>query len=127
MLGRSALPCGAQTLAATLLAALAADPARGAPPADPAAVARAVGQPAALPAQPEAAPRAGPGARQQVVVTGRYADGSVRDLTPFCEMAVEPADVAAAEAGGYLAARKSGTAALVVKAGGRAARVPLVV
>jgi hypothetical protein len=126
MLGRSASPPGARTLVAALLVALAA-PARGAPPADPAAAARAVGQPAALLVQPEAVTLAGPRARQQVVVTGRYADGSVRDLTPFCELSVEPAEVAAAEAGGYLAARKSGTAALVVKAGGQTTRVPVVV
>src|SRR4051794_350035 len=108
MLGRSAFPPGARTLAAALLTALAAGPARGAPPADPGAAARAVGQPAALLVQPEAVTLVGPRARQQVVVTGRYADGSVRDLTPFCEVSVEPADVAAAEAGGYLAAKKSG-------------------
>src|SRR5262245_57226664 len=119
MLGRSAVSPGARTLVAALLAGLAAVPARGAPPADPAGVARVVGQPAALVVQPEAVSLVGLRARQQVVVSGRYADGSVRDLTPFCAMSVEPADVAAAEPGGYLAARKSGTAALVVKAGGR--------
>src|SRR6516165_6329306 len=58
-------------------------------PTEPAARAKLVGQPLALLVQPESITLNGPRAMQQLVVTGRYADGSVRDLTPFCEFGVE--------------------------------------
>src|SRR5262249_19690634 len=48
-----------------------------------------VGQPAALVVQPLAVALSGPGSVQQLVVTGRYADGSVRDLTPYVDYSVE--------------------------------------
>jgi hypothetical protein len=96
-------------------------------PADPAARLQLIGQPAALRVQPEAVTLAGPRAVQQVVVTGQYADGSVRDLTPFCDLTVETADVAAVDAGGFLRPTKSGTTALVVRAGPQTARVPVTV
>src|SRR5206468_3941059 len=70
---------------------------------------------------------AGPRARQQLTVTGRYADGSVRDLTAFCELSCEAPDLVAIERGGYLAPRKNGSAALQVKAGNKVVKVPLAV
>src|SRR5262249_57581885 len=77
--------------------------------------------------QPEAVTLTGPLALQQVVVTGKYADGSVRDLTPFCAMSSEPADVMAIDAGGMLTPKRNGAATLVVKAGGQTARVAVTV
>jgi hypothetical protein len=64
---------------------------------------------------------------QQVVVTGRYADGSIRDLTPFCELTVENNHVAAVSADGLVLPRTPGSTALVVKAAGQTARVPVTV
>jgi hypothetical protein len=64
---------------------------------------------------------------QQVVVTGRYADGSVRDLTPFCELALEGADVAGVSPEGLVLPKKNGSTGLVVKAGGQTARVAVTV
>src|SRR5258707_487426 len=93
-------------------------------PTDPAARAQLVGQPASLLVQPAAIKLAGPRALQQLVVTGRYADGSVRDLTHFGEMTFEPADVVVA-VDGFLQPRKNGTTTLVIKAGGQVARVPV--
>ena len=63
-------------------------------PADPAARACLIGQPTALRVEPAAVTLTGPRALQQVVVTGQYADGTVRDLTPFCDLAIEAPDVA---------------------------------
>jgi hypothetical protein len=63
---------------------------------------------------------------QQVVVTGHYPDGSVRDLTPFCDMTTEAPDVAAL-ADGLLRPRKNGATRLVVRAGGREVKVPVTV
>jgi hypothetical protein len=109
-----------------LALALAATAAPAAVPTDPAKVAPLVGQPTALAVQPETITLTGPRAMQQVVVTGKYADGSLRDLTPFCEMTAEAADVAGLK-DGLVVARKNGTTNLVVKAGGQTAKVPVVV
>ena len=117
---RHSLPAGL----ALLLSAL---PAPAAAPADPATKAQVIGQPAALLVQPEAIALNSPRATQQVVVTGKYADGSVRDLTAFCDLALEAPDVATVETGGFLLPKKSGATALVVKAAGQAARVPVTV
>src|SRR5436305_1538194 len=61
----------------------------------PAAPADEVGKPAALVVQPETVVLAGPRSMQQMVVTGRYADGTERDLTPFAEWQAEAAGVVA--------------------------------
>ncbi|HEX5269047.1 MAG TPA: hypothetical protein VFW33_01105, partial [Gemmataceae bacterium] len=121
-MGISRLPLPSAFLALTTFA-LAAP---AAVPTDPAKVAPFVGRPTALVVQPESITLAGPRALQQVVVTGKYADGTVRDLTPFCEIAPESADVAALK-DGLLAPKKNGTTSLVVKAGGQTAKVPVIV
>lgn len=110
---------------AWLLAVAATAPA--AVPADADARARLVGRPIALRVQPEAVTLAGPRALQQVVVTGQYADGSVRDLTPFCDLTTEAGDVAAIDPTGVLLPRKTGSTVLVVRAGPQTARVPVTV
>jgi len=71
---------------------LAASPVRAAPPTD-AEKEAVVGRPVALAVQPETVRLAGPRATQQLLVTGRYADGSERDLTPFCDLSAEDAGV----------------------------------
>src|SRR5262245_6191251 len=98
----SATPYCTRALAAPLAVlalAAAAVPARAGLPGDPAQRAAVVGQPAALLVQPETITLAGPRSRAQAVVTGRYADATVRDLTPFAELSVEPADLAAVDDG----------------------------
>src|SRR5258708_36894838 len=80
-----------------------------------------VGKPAALVVQPAAITLTGPRATQQLVVTGKYADGTVRDLTPFAALRVQQADIAAL-ADGFLTPRKNGATALVVEAGGQLVR-----
>src|SRR5262249_45744983 len=108
---------GSFCLAASVLL-LAVTTAPAALPTDTAARAALIGQPASLHVQPESITLTGPRAVQQLVVTGQYADGSVRDLTPFCELTPEAADLVAVEEGGFLVPRKSGTTTLVVTAGG---------
>jgi hypothetical protein len=97
-------------------------PAAAASPPERAAV---VGKPSALFVQPAAITLAGPRAQQQAVVTGRYADGSVRDLTLFCDFAIENPAVAAVDTSGIVTPRGNGHTALVVRAGGLAAHVVL--
>src|SRR5205823_10604921 len=52
-----------------------------------------IGQPTALIVQPQNITLVGPRAMQQVIVSGKYADGSLRDLTPFCTVTAEAADL----------------------------------
>lgn len=105
------------TLAAAPVFAFAAMPSR---PDERAAL---IGKPVAVMVQPATITLSGPRAVQQLVVTGKYADGTVRDLTPFAGLRVE-GDVAAM-ADGFLTPRKNGTAAVVIEAGGQTVRVPL--
>jgi hypothetical protein len=83
-----------------------------------------IGQPTTLEVQPPVIELGGLRAVRQVLVTGHYADGALRDLTPFCEMSLEGAS-ASLEAGGFLEARGNGESALTVKAGGQTVRVPV--
>jgi hypothetical protein len=113
-------------LSLTLLLALVF-PARAVLPSEPADRAKIAGQPVALQVQPAAITLNGPLAMQQVVVTGTYEDGSVRDLTPFAELTAEAAAVASVDASGFVLPHKNGVTALVIKAGGKTARVAVTV
>jgi hypothetical protein len=77
--------------------------------------------------QPESITLAGLNAHQQIVVTGRYADGSARDLTPFAELTIDKPGCLEVGSDGFLAPRKNGAATLIVKAGGQSVRVPVTV
>jgi hypothetical protein len=89
--------------------------------------AQIIGQPTALLVQPDNIVLDGPRAMRQIVVNGKYADGSVRDLTPFCEYSLETADVAELAAGGFLTPKKNGVTGLVVTAGAQTIREPLTI
>jgi len=104
-----------------------AAPASGAPPTSTEARTKAIGQPVALVIQPEAVTLDGPRAAQQVVVTGRYGDGSVRDLTHLAEFTIEGGDLIALDAGGFLLPHKHGAGVLRVSAGGKTARAAVTV
>lgn len=86
-----------------------------------------LGQPVSVLVQPKTIELTGPRAAQQLLVTGRYADGSERDLTHVCELKVEPAGVVHIEPGALLQTRKNGRANLIVQAGPQTARVAVVV
>ena len=60
-------------------------PIHAATPTDPAEKAKIIGQPQGLILHPATISLSGPRSTQQLVVTGKYADGSVRDLTAFVE------------------------------------------
>src|SRR3954469_4512636 len=64
-------------------------------------------------------------ARQQVAVTGHFADGSVRDLTAEASFTVEPGGVARTSKAGVVTPGGDGSGALRVEAGGKAIRVPI--
>jgi hypothetical protein len=84
-----------------------------------------VGEPVALVVQPDPIRLSGPRAMQQLIVTGRYRDGSERDLTPFCTVKAENVDVVTIAAGGFLQSGKDGRTTLTIRAGAMAANVPV--
>src|SRR5262249_2917657 len=112
-------------LALILLGSLAVA-GRAAVPTEPAQRAAVIGQPTALVVQPAALDLSGPRAMQQIVVTGKYADGSQRDLTPVCDYAIEGTQ-ATVSAEGFVLPRANGNGQLVIKAGAQTVRVPLAV
>jgi Protein of unknown function (DUF1553)/Protein of unknown function (DUF1549) len=101
-------------------------PVSAAVPSSPDARAKAVGQPVSLIVQPPVITLDGPRSMQQVVVSGTYADGKVRDLTPFCEFTLE-SHVGALDGTGFVIPRRNGSGALHAAVGGKTARIPLTV
>jgi hypothetical protein len=96
-------------------------------PTAPDARAKVVGAPTALIVQPEKITLNGPRATQQLVISGRYVDGNLRDLTHFADVTVEAADVVGLDAERFLTAKKNGTTNIVVKAGTQTVKVPVLV
>jgi hypothetical protein len=96
-------------------------------PSDAEARAKIIGQPTALLVQPLKIELVGPRSTQQVVVTGKYADGSVRDLTFFADLVLENPNVAAFDEERLLTPQGNGSTQLVVKAGGQTVTVPIAV
>ncbi|HEV3167152.1 MAG TPA: DUF1549 and DUF1553 domain-containing protein [Isosphaeraceae bacterium] len=66
-------------------------------------------------------------ARQQVAVTGHFADGSVCDLTAAARFTIEPEPVANVSPTGVVTPRYDGEARLVVEAATQRAEVPVLV
>jgi hypothetical protein len=86
-----------------------------------------IGQPVSLAISPESIQLAGPRAMQQILVTGRYSDGSERDLTNFCDIQAESPELVRITRGGLLRPETAGETKLVIHAGEQSVRVPVVV
>jgi hypothetical protein len=114
--------CGLQVAIAALVCTVTIKAAVGAE--DAATRQSIVGNPVRLEVVPPAVKLAGPRSRMQLVVTGHYADGSVRDLTRDSQFASTVAEVATVENAVTLPHR-NGRADVAVIAGGRAAVVPV--
>jgi hypothetical protein len=117
----------ARTFLTLTASVLLTSPAFARLPADPAQRAELAGQPTAVVVEPAAIVLAGPRTMQQVIVTGKYADGTVRDLTPFCDMTFEAPGIASLGDLGYLTPLKDGVTNLVIKTGAQTAKVPVTV
>jgi hypothetical protein len=97
-------------------------------PTDPAARAKIIGSPKSLQVQPDKLTLSGPRATAQLVVTGTYADGTVRDLTHFADFKLEGADaLIGIDEERFITAKKNGAALLAISAGGQSFKVPVVV
>src|SRR5579883_1418073 len=101
--------------------------ARAASPPDAADRSAVIGRPDSLQVQPASITLRGGHSSQQLIVTGRYADGVVRDLTSLCSMSSESSDVASVDETGFVTPKKNGQTAILVQAGSKTARVPVVV
>ena len=96
-------------------------------PTDPADRAAAVGQPVKLVVTPPAVTLTGPRDVRQLVVTGEYSNGQVRDLTHLVKVAANPSGVVQVGEGLFLRGMKDGAATLTLTAGGKAATVAVTV
>jgi hypothetical protein len=114
-----------RALCAVALATLAPNAAPASPPLDPAERAAVAGQPVAVECSPASVTLAGIRDARQLVVTGKYADGSVRDLTAVADARVEPADAVEIQEGLFLRPKKNGSGAVVIRVGGKEVRVPV--
>src|SRR5687767_10325325 len=111
------MPASLSRFAVAVLAfALAASPLTASPPVDPAERAAVVGSPASVEVYPKAVTLSGIRDARQLVVTGKYADGTARDLTHLVAVKVAPADVVEVQDGLFLRPKKNGAAELTVTA-----------
>src|SRR5262245_52511773 len=83
-----------------------------------------VGTPTRLEVFPPTIKLSGQRSRAQLVVTGHYADGSIRDLSRDSQFASTASDVVTAE-GSLVLPQHDGKAEIAIIAGGRAAVVPV--
>jgi hypothetical protein len=109
------------------LAACGVAPAPADLPTTPDARAKVIGQPTGVIVQPDKIALKGPRATQQIVISGRYADGTLRDLTHVADVTIESGDIAGLDTDRFLSAHKNGTTNLVVKAGTHTVKVPVIV
>src|SRR5436853_1982283 len=94
---------------------------RADPPVDAEARAKIIGQPTEIVAQPTTITLNGPRATTQVVVTGKYADGTVRDLTPLADYSAD-GNVAKVESEGFVTPVADGNSEITVKAGDKSTK-----
>ena len=100
-------------------------PTWGAIPNDAAAKAQVVGKPTAVVVQPQTITLSGPRAMQQMIVTGIYPDGQMRDLTLFSEVSAESAGIVSIHPEGMISPEKEGETVLRVQATGQLVRIPV--
>lgn len=85
---------------------------------------QAVGSPIALRVTPPQVSLVGVRASRQLLVTGDYADGSSRDLTPFCQWVVSDPSTLEVSSHGLVSGRADGAASITVTVGEREVVVP---
>jgi hypothetical protein len=118
-----AMPHRFLALAAVLAVVAVAQPA---PPA-PEGAAAVIGQPTGLTVQPAKVELTGSRDLAQLVVTGHYPGGAVRDLTPFVSITASNTGVVSVSAEGRVAPLANGQATLIVRAGGKSMEVAVTV
>jgi len=94
-------------------------------PVDPTEVAKAVGQPTRIDITPSKLLLKGPRSARQVLVQGTYADGAVRDLTPFAHFEPQKGLEVRLSEGGFVEASANSTGVLAVKVAGQTMQLPV--
>ena len=115
------------SLSACLLVCALAGPVFAAPPFAADERAAVAGEPTAIEIAPGSVTLTGTHDARQLVITGKYADGTVRDLTALATVVVKPGGIVEVQEGGYLRPRQNGSATLVASVGGKQASVPVTV
>ena len=119
------MPSRLFVVAVALVAFPALSPA--APPTDAGDRAAVIGQPSSVEVFPKAVALAGVRDARQLIVTGKYADGTVRDLTHFATVKGSPSGVIDVQDGLFLRPAFNGTQTLVIAVGNHEVPVPVVV
>jgi hypothetical protein len=101
-------------------------PAFASVPIDAKERAKAIGQPIAVEVAPAAVKLDGPQAMQQLVVTGKYADGTIRDLTPFATFAADAPDLVD-PGSGFVRGKRNGNTQLTIQVGSLTTKIPVAV
>ncbi len=96
-------------------------------PSTPAEKARIVGTPAALEIDPQTISIGEPRASQQILVTARYQDDSVRDITCFCDWSVADPSLLELKPHGLVSGLADGTTHVEIRAAGLKIRVPVTI
>ena len=86
-----------------------------------------VGQPVSLQVHPRSIVLSGSRATCQILVSGRYADGSLRDLTEFCRWDAGEGSMVEVDETGLAEGRRDGATTLAVHVAGLSAMIPLTV
>jgi hypothetical protein len=117
-----------RTLLATLVLVVPLSMARADVPTDPAARTKLIGTPKSLVVQPAQLTLSGARATTQPVVTGAYADGTVRDLTHLADLKLDGADqLVSIDGDRFITAKKNGSGSLTISAGGQSVKLPITV
>lgn len=85
-------------------------------PSQPSKRQAVVGDPIRIEVVPQAVELQGARANRQLIVTGHYSDGSVRDMTPFAEYRIDPQDLVTCNRG-WLRGVKNGDGRITVVVG----------
>ncbi len=96
-------------------------------PVDATSQSAVVGQPVSLQVYPRSILLSGSRATCQILVSGRYADGSLRDLTEFCRWDAGEGSMVEVDETGLVEGRRDGTTTLAVHVAGLSAMIPLTV
>ena len=110
-----------------LAVALLVRPIYAAPPSDPVLRKAIVGSPTGLTVTPASVTLSGDRSSQQLLVTGQYADGSMRDLTPFCEWVVSDPERMAISTHGLISGQHDGKGDIEIRVGGKVVVVQVTV
>lgn len=100
---------------------------RASSPSDPKDEALIIGAPVELIVEPETIELSGRRARQQILVTGRYSDRSLRDLTRVCELRAADPEILKITSQGAVSALSDGTTHVEIQVAGLQTRIKVTV